>query len=174
MSGARQGELLGLKWSDVDWETNQISIQRNFNQGRWYKPKSKASTRKIDLGETMMTELRKWRLACLPNGLDLVFPSEAGTPLDNHNVLTRHFRPALKKAGLPRIRFHDLRHTYASLLIEQGENIKYVQTQLGHFTPMMTLNVYAHLMSPSNPKAASRLEESVFGAALQGERALLI
>ena len=162
MSGARQGELLGLKWSDTDWETNQISIQRSFNKGKWYKPKSRASTRRIDLGNTMMTELRKWKLSCPPNALDLVFPSEAGTPLDNHNVLTRHFRPALKKAGLPRIRFHDLRHTYASLLIEQKENIKYVQTQLGHSTPMMTLNVYSHLMTPCNQDAPNRLEDTVF------------
>ena len=59
------------------------------------------------------------------------------------NMVQRHFLPALKAAELPRIRFHDLRHTYASLLIEQGENIKYIQNQLGHATPTITLNIYA-------------------------------
>jgi integrase len=78
-------------------------------------------------------------------------------------MLRRCFRPALKAAGLPCIRFHDLRHTYASLLIAQGENIKYIQNQLGHSSPTITLNVYAHLIKDRNPEAARRLENSVFG-----------
>ena len=68
MSGARQGELLGLKWSDVDWDNRQIIIQRSFNKGRWYKPKTKNSVRNIDLGEAMMHQLRKWRMACPKSG----------------------------------------------------------------------------------------------------------
>jgi len=67
-----------------------------------------------------------------------------------------------KRGGLPVIRFHDLRHTYASLLIEQGENIKYIQSQLGHSSPTVTWNVYAHLMKPTNQEAAERLEKTVF------------
>lgn len=78
-------------------------------------------------------------------------------------MLRRYFRPALNAAGLPCIRFHDLRHTYASLLFGQGENIKYIQNQLGHASPTITLNVYAHLMKDRNPEAAQRLENSVFG-----------
>lgn len=163
MSGARQGELFGLKWMDVDWFNRQIHIQRSFNCGAWYKPKSKTSNRKVDLGPATMAELRKWRLACPKNELDLIFPNESGKPLDHGNILNRHFYPALKCAKLPRIRFHDLRHTYASLLIEQGENIKYIQTQLGHASPTVTLDVYAHLMKPVNQEAACRLEKAVFG-----------
>jgi len=72
MSGVRQGELFGLKWTDVDWFNNQIHIQRTFNESAWYKPKSKASKRKIDLGATMMAELKKWKVACPPSKLDLV------------------------------------------------------------------------------------------------------
>jgi integrase len=68
----------------------------------------------------------------------------------------------LGAAGIPKIRFHDLRHTFASLLIEQGENIKYIQSQLGHSSPTMTLDVYAHLISPVNQEAACRLEKQVF------------
>ena len=162
MSGARQGELLGLKWTDVDWFNNQLHIKRSFNEGAWYKPKSKASERKIDLGPAMIAELKKWKMACPPNELDLIFPNEAGNPINHSNMLWRHFFPALKKAGIKRIGFHDLRHTYASLLIEQGENIKYIQSQLGHSSPTVTLNVYAHLMKPVNQEAAMRLEDAIF------------
>jgi integrase len=161
-SGARQGELLGLKWSDVDWKNNQIHIQRTFNHYSWYDTKTEASNRKIDIGPATMRALKKWRLPCPPCELDLIFPNEAGNPLKQNNMCHRYFKPALKKAGLGKVRFHDLRHTYASLLIEQGENIKYIQTQLGHSSPTMTLNVYAHLMRPYNQESAQRLENSVF------------
>ena len=161
-SGARQGELLGLKWTDVDWENSQIHIQRTFNNQRWYIAKTEASNRKIDLGPAMMKTLKEWKLACPPNDLDLIFPNEAGQPINHNNMVNRHFEPALKKAGLPKIRFHDLRHTFASLLIEQGENIKYIQTQLGHSSPTVTWNVYAHLMKSTNQEAPSRLENTIF------------
>ncbi|MDD2316358.1 MAG: site-specific integrase, partial [Desulfobacterales bacterium] len=87
--------------------------------------------------------------------------NEAGQPMNHSNLIARHFLPALKVAGLPVIRFHDLRHTNASLLIEQGESLKYVQSQLGHSSPSVTLNVYAHLMKSENPEAAHRLENMV-------------
>ena len=70
--------------------------------------------------------------------------------------------PALKNAGIDKIRSHDLRHTTASLMIEQGENIKYIQSQLGHSSPTVTLNVYAHLMKPINQEATCRLESAIF------------
>jgi integrase len=161
-SGARQGELLGLRWSDVDWFNNQIHIQRTYNNQSWYDVKTETSNRKIDLGPAMMTELKKWKLACPPCDLDLVFPNEAGGPINHNNMCYRYFEPSLKKAGIGKVRFHDLRHTYASLLIEQGENIKYIQSQLGHSSPTVTLNVYAHLMKPVNQEAACRLEKAIF------------
>ena len=111
----------------------------------------------------MMAELKRWRLACPPNELNLIFPNEAGGPLNHNNVVSRYFEPALSAAKLGKVRFHDLRYTYASLLIEQGENIKYIQSQLGHSSLTVTLNVYAHLMKPVNQKAALRLESSIFG-----------
>jgi integrase len=162
-SGARQGELLALRWSDVDWRHSQIHIQRTFNNGRLFTPKTKTSKRKIDLGPSIMKELKRWRLACPKNDLDLVFPNDVGNHINNKNMLRRHFRPALQAAGCPPFRFHDLRHTNASLRLENGENIKYIQAQLGHATPTITLNVYAHLMKDRNPEAACRLENSVFG-----------
>jgi len=161
-SGARQGELLGLKWSDVDWTNNQIHIQRTFNNQAWYDVKTKTSNRKIDLGPAMMKELKKWKLAYPASKLNLIFPNGAGEPIDHNNFLKRYFKPALKDAKIGKMRFHDLRHAYASLMIEQGENIKYIQSQLGHSSPSVTLNVYAHLMKPTNQEAAIRLENAVF------------
>jgi len=162
MSGARQGELLGLKWSDVDWKNSQIHIQRTYNNGTWYDVKTKASNRKIDLGPSMMGDLKKWKLACKPNDMNLIFPNKVGKPINHSNMRFRYFYPALEDSGIEKIRFHDLRHTYASLLIEQGENIKYIQSQLGHSSPTVTLNVYAHLMNSVNQASAKRLENAIF------------
>jgi integrase len=162
MSGARQGELLGLKWADIDWDNKQLSILRTFNKGRWYQPKSHHSIRRIDLGPAMLSELRKWKMACPPNKQNLVFPTVNGETICHGNMLRRHFYPAVKEAGLKHLRFHDLRHTYASLLIDQGENIKYIQMQLGHSSPTITLNVYAHLLNKQNHESAIRLESAIF------------
>jgi integrase len=153
LSGAREGELLGLKWSDVDFEKKQVYIQRTFNKGRWFPTKTKSSKRKIDLSPAVVLELKKWKLACpihkpespaKPDGeekkadLDLMFPNEAGQPMNYSNMVQRYFEPALIGAGIierdketkkivgTRVKFHSLRQTYASLMIEQGENIKYI------------------------------------------------
>ena len=160
-SGARQGELLGLRWTDILWDSNQISISRTFNNGRFYDAKTSKSIRKIDLGAEMMLALKKWKVACPPN--DLVFPNDEGNPISNKNMMNRHFFPALKKAGIQDIRFHDLRHTYASLKIHQGANIKYIQMQMGHAKATITLDVYAHLLDESNPNSAQELENMVLG-----------
>jgi integrase len=123
MSGVRQGELLALTWPDIDWYNSQLIIRRTFQHGRFYEPKTETSKRKIDLGPTVMAQLKKWKLACPPSELDLIFPSETGKPIDKNNLIRRHFEPALRRAGLPKIRFHDLRHMYASVLIAQGEHL---------------------------------------------------
>ena len=110
----------------------------------------------------MMANLKKWKLACPTNDQNLVFPNQSDNPLDHRYMLRRHYWPAFKKAGISKIKFHSLRHTYASLLIEQGENIKYIQSQLGHSSPTVNLNVYAHLMKSVNQEAARRLENAIF------------
>jgi len=161
LSGGRQGELLGLKWSDILWSDSQIHIQRSFNNQRFYDTKTKGSNRKIDIGPVMLKKLKTWKLECPPGGLDLVFPTANGNPMNHNNMVNRYFLPGLKAAGLKKIRFHDLRHTYSSLLIDHGENIKYIQSQLGHSNPTVTLNVYAHLMKPKNQEAACRLEDAI-------------
>ena len=163
VTGARQGELLGLKWSDIDWDNNQIHIQRTFNNGSWYDVKTKASNRLVDIGPQMVTELKRWRLACPVCDLGLVFPNRVGKPINHNNLVNRYFHPALEEAKIERIRWHDLRHTKASLMIEQKESLKYIQTQLGHSSPTVTLNVYAHLLKPVNQEAACRYENMLFG-----------
>lgn len=164
LTGLRFGEIAGLKWSDIHWGDSQIQVNGTFNHGRFYKPKSKTSRRRVDLAPVLVQKLKEWKLACPKNDLDLVFPNNAGGPLSNTNVVRRHFHPALKRAGVRRVRFHDLRHGYASLMIEQGENIKYIQNQLGHATINIVLDVYGHLLNQTNQAAAERLSATVLGS----------
>ena len=164
LTGMREGELFGLKWSDIDWNANQVCVNRTFSRGRFYPPKTKASKRRIDLPPELVTELKKWRLRCPKSELDLVFPNSVGNPENHGNMLRRGFYPALRRAGLPRIRFHDLRHTYASLLIQQGEHPKYIQQQMGHSSIKVTMDTYGHLMEATNYEAAKRLGETIFGS----------
>ena len=158
-TGLRQGELLGLKWTDIDLFNSQIHVKRTYNHFRFYKPKTKRSKRKVDVPPQMMKQFREWKLACPAN--DLVFPNEIGGPMSSLNMYNRKFLPAIKKAGL-KIRFHDLRHTWISLLIDQGENIKYIQNQAGHASIKTTIDTYGHLMKDINKEAANRLGEAIF------------
>jgi len=162
-TGMRQGELFGLKWPDIDWFNNQVHVKRTFNHGRFYEPKTKTSRRKIDLAPQLATQLKRWKIACPPCNLDLVFPNEQGKPLSPINVVRRKFEPVLKKAELPRIRFHDLRHTYASIQVDLGEYPKYIQHQMGHSSIKITFDTYGHLMKNVNEEAANRLGEAIFG-----------
>jgi len=162
-TGMRQGEILGSKWVDMDWVVGQIQVNRTFNYKRFYEPKSKTSRRKIDLAPQLIAQLKEWQLACPPNKLDLIFPNGEGNPINDSNLRSRIFDPALKKAKIPKIRFHDLRHCYASLLIDQGESPKYIQMQMGHSSINVTFDIYGHLMKDSNQEAASRLGNTIFG-----------
>jgi len=163
MTGMREGETLGLKWDDIDWVAGQVHVKRTYNHGRFYKPKSKTSKRKIDLAPQLITQLKEWQLASPPNELDLVFPTKKRKPMDGASMLKTRFLPALRKAKIPRIRFHDLRHTYASLLIDQGENPKYIQKQMGHSSINVTFDIYGHLMKDANEEAARKLGNTIFG-----------
>jgi integrase len=164
LTGMRQGEILGLKWSDIDWSNDQINVKRTYNHGRFYEPKSKASKRKIDLAPQLVKALKEWKLASHFKAQDdLVFPNPEGKPQNHTRMLRKSFHPTLVRAELRRMRFHDLRHTYASLLIKQGENIKYIQAQLGHSSIQMTMDVYGHLMDTVNREAATKLGRFVFG-----------
>jgi integrase len=102
----------------------------------------------------------------------LIFATSTGTPLDSCNIVKKIFHPALKAAGLHRIRFHDLRHTCASLLINQGESPKYIQSQLRHASIDMTFDRYGHLFPDAGKEAAARMDEALFGNQEKLESAL--
>jgi integrase len=163
-TGMRRGELLGLTWGDIDWHGRRIWVRRSVgSDGRFQQPKTRGSVRAIAMTPTLVSALRLHRMASSFKGDDeLIFPSERGTPLDGRNMVRRLFEPALRKAGLPRMRFHDLRHCFASLLIAQGEHPKLISEQLGHASIQITLDRYGHLMDQSCGDASDRLEAALF------------
>ncbi|MEE8429111.1 MAG: tyrosine-type recombinase/integrase [Gammaproteobacteria bacterium] len=162
-TGMRSGEIRGLQWGDIDWNSGQIHVRRSWKEGQYHEPKTKASIRRIEIPEFLISELREWHLACPTGRDDLVFPNLAGRPMSNTNLLQRGFYPALRRAGLRKIRFHDLRHTFASLLIANGEDIVRVSRLLGHASPTITLNVYSHMLPNEHYGSANRLGELVYG-----------
>ena len=97
----------------------------------------------------------------------MIFCTSLGTPHDRGNVVKREFWPLLKRIGFRRIRFHDLHHTFATLLIDQGESPKYIQAQLGHASFQVTMDRYGHLLPEVNQQAARRLEDSLFGPSVR-------
>lgn len=179
-TGMRRGELLGLRWGDIDWHNNLIHIRRSLychseaelverheeNKEKWRfsTPKSKKSIRAIQMSPRLREALELHRLQCPVSSHDLVFCTAQGSPMDAPNMVKREFLPALSRAGLRRIRFHDLRHTYTTLLIAQGANVKFIQSQLGHSSIEMTLDRYGHLLPDAQRGVGERLDSQVFGA----------
>lgn len=169
-TGMRQGELLGLMWQDVDWKNGNIKIcrQSDYSQSEgghsFPSPKTKAGRRKISLGsgiEVVRTHynlqqrvIRTIRSTWKDHGL--VFPSMVGTPKNPSN-LDRQFKALLKDAGLPAIRFHDLRHTAVSLMIAAGQPINVISRRIGHSSPGFTLNQYSHLLPDQDLEAAEAM-----------------
>lgn len=162
LTGMRRGELLGLKWGDIDRNYTQIHVRRSLWKGQFVTPKSKKSERKIDLSPHLAEALRQHKLTCPASELDLVFCNSEGAPVEPDNMVKRDFLPVLKKAGINRVRFHDLRHTNVALRIEQGQNIKYIQHQLGHASIQTTLDRYGHLLTDVNTEQARKLD-SILG-----------
>jgi len=161
LTGMRRGELLALRRTDIDWASNQIHVTRALWRNQITTPKSKHSIRRIDMTPTLALELKKHILVSPNSELNLIFPNAAGNFMDGGNMVRRHFLPALKRAGVRRVRFHDLRHTNASLRIEQGQNVKYIQSQLGHSSCQVTLDEYGHLMRNSYPEEAIKLDRAL-------------
>lgn len=174
-TGMRQAELMGLKWKDIDWSLGTLQVKRQVRRfkGASYallEPKSKSGTRTIMLGKQALEILRnhKREQEELTNSvgqdwtdLDLVFPSSAGTPLTASNV-RRGFRKLLAASGLPKIRFHDLRHTAASLMLNHGIPVLIVSKRLGHSKPSITLDVYGHLIPSKQEEAAQLMDNLMF------------
>ena len=170
-TGMRQGEILALRWSDIDFESGCLMVQRQLKRvsGRgliFSEPKSRAGRRKVVLGPGMLGALKRQRdlvevMSRRPRGRwhenDLVFPSSTGTPQEPRNVLAA-FKTLLRRASLPDIRFHDLRHTAASLMLQQGIHPKVVQERLGHSTISITLDIYSHVLPSLQDEAAEKLD----------------
>ena len=171
-TGLREGELIGLKWSDLDWKTQKLQIQRQVqrtkDQGLMFcEPKSASGRRVVFLGKTTIEMLRKhFELQQTERQFagakwkenDLVFPTSVGTPMEPSNLL-KHFKDYLKLANLPDIRFHDLRHTAASLMLLKGIHPKVVQERLGHSDIGITLNLYSHVLPGMQEDASEKLDE---------------
>jgi integrase len=171
-TGMRLGELLALQWQDIDGAGRQIHVRRSVYKGTFYVPKTKRGRRRIDVGAQLLGVLDGLRLARAADAPDaLVFPNAQGGALDPDNLGKRVWERALALAGLRHVKIHSLRHTFASLLIAQGESVKYIQTQLGHASAMMTLNVYGHLFPSEKRTAAARLEESFLRSKLLADPA---
>jgi len=160
-SGLRSGEIGGLQWGDIDWRGRSISIRRAVVRGRVTTLKTENSERTVDCSDDLLRALADLRRSrqeqALKSGSQLcpwVFTCRTGKPVGMNNVKARYFKRTLRKAGLRNIRFHDLRHTYASLLLAQGEPITYVANQLGHKNPGITLKIYSHWISKESQREA--------------------
>jgi integrase len=180
-SGMRQGEILGLEWSDIDFERGTVTVRRSLAQvkGKFIlkEPKSKRSRRVIKLPAFVLDALHQHRQKMLieENISKPVFCTKTGQYLGKSNLIRQVFKPIIKNANekalgeakktqssptlLPDIRFHDLRHTHASILLAHGESIKAVSQRLGHSTVELTLRVYYHLLPGADDALADRLQK---------------
>ncbi len=158
LTGLRRGELLGLQGEDIDWNHNQIHVKRSLWKGQIVSPKTRASVRKVDMSPYLANELRQHKFKYLIGDSGFVFSNPEGKPLDPDSLVKRQFHPALKRAGAKRVRFHDLRHTNVALRLEQGQNIKYIQNQLGHASIQTTIDRYGHLLKEVHPEQAKKLD----------------
>jgi integrase len=168
-TGCRVAEILGAAWSHIDWKSGEFRVRRAFREGHFHEPKTRTSYRSIALPAFLLRELKVWRLACPKGPYDLIFPNLDGQPMSYSNLITRGFHPARKRAGIRRIRFHHLRHTYASLMIRNGEDIVVVSRLLGHANASFTFNVYCHMLPRKRNPIGNRLASLVFGNKMETE-----
>lgn len=180
-TGLRQGELLGLRWSSVDFERSRIIVREQYTDGHWDSPKGKRS-RHVPFDNRTATWLKCWRAECPSR--ELVFPvdsdkpRDADKPMDAKNMCNREWRPALKRSGIqaeieasghPSFRFHDLRHVYASRMLDSGASIWELKTTLGHVSVTTTEKSYAHLVPGFLDRLRDRTGELTAGIELEAE-----
>lgn len=175
-TGARRSELLGLRWRDVDLGTAQVTIRRGLTVvdgvARLLQTKT-SRARTLSVGSSVVEAMHQRRTqqeadrqaadGAWSDRFGLVLTEQDGRHLDPMGV-TREFRRLVRASDLPVIRLHDLRHTHASLLLEQGVTAKVVSDRLGHTTIAMTMDIYAHLLPAMDQDAAARLEQAVHGS----------
>ncbi len=167
-TGLRLNEAVALQWGDIDFHSRFIEVRRNYSPlaRRTFTPKS-GKGRRVDmskmLSETLSAlflERKKEKLRKGWNEVpEWIFTGEEGTMIDPDNFRSRVWGKLLQKAEFRRIRIHDLRHTFASLLIQQGESLAYVKEQMGHHSIQVTVDIYGHLVPGGNKAAVDRLDE---------------
>ena len=173
-TGLRRGELLGLRWDDADLEQGTLRVGRALVRegGRHTlgETKTRRGRRQVNLTPRTVAVLKAHRERQLEQRAKhagmyadhgLIFSSEIGTPLNPENLVKRSFKPLLKRSGLPEIRFHDLRHTCATLLMGRGVHPKLVQELLGHATIAMTLDTYSHYLPSMGDQASGAMGEAL-------------
>lgn len=170
-TGLRQGELLGLKWSDVNLEAGTLSVQRSLDTDCTFNPlKRNKSRRSVKLtaqavealkGHKVAQNEERLRLGSLWVDHDLIFPNRVGKPMDADNLYHRGFQPLLKRPGLSGFTFHSLRHTCATLLLTKNVHPKIVQEMLGHATISQTMDTYSHVLPGMQDEAAAALESAL-------------
>jgi integrase len=172
-TGLRQSEVLGLKWSDLDIDNSNLTVQRqlkrNIKNGDYFKTTKTASGRRsIKIGKQTLEKLKEHRKNQALEKMevesweenDLIFPSRLGTPLNQSNLL-KSYKSLIRKSGLKEIRFHDLRHTAASLMLNHGVPVIIVSKRLGHSKVSVTLDTYGHVMSELQDEAAELIDDLI-------------
>ncbi len=169
-TGMRPGEMLALRWSDVDLEAGTLQINRALSEGEFTPPKTARSRRRINLSPATVTALKSHRKRQLEERMakaglwedhDLVFSSSVGTPKSQRN-LNREFKAAAKRAGLPdHFKLYDLRHTCATLLLSRNIHPKYVQELLGHASIALTLDTYSHVIPGMDGGTGGAIDEAL-------------
>ena len=181
--GLRISEITGLRWSDIDFEKRKIQISQSLVQiggkMKFGPPKTKEGEREIEFTKDMNSRLkkhkqqqnkRKMKLGPSWEGEhELVFPATNGAPL-RHRNLRREFNQLIEKAGVPQVRFHSLRHSCATLLLEQNEHPKIVKKLLGHSSIETTLDTYSHVSTDLQARACQKLEDNLEDNNGQGTR----
>lgn len=168
-TGLRRGELLGLRWKDVDIHEGTVTVNQGLVRTKdgliFQEPKTKLSNRTIGISKEVVNELkfhRRRQMAEIENageayeGNGLVFCNELGRPVCPRG-LTRHYERLLKRAGLKKITFHALRHTFATISLEEGVDIKTTQENLGHHSAAFTLDVYSSVTSKMKKDATDKI-----------------
>jgi integrase len=165
-TGMRLGELLGLQWGDVDWHGRFIRVERSYKLGR-ITPTKTGKVRRVDMSDQLIEALRTLhalrKREALKGGQgevkEVIFHRN-GKHMEQ-NYIRRVFKRMLTKAGLREIRLHDIRHTFASLLLSDGASPVYVKEQLGHTSFQMTVDIYGHLIPSSNREMINRLDSQI-------------
>ena len=166
-AGLRLGEVLGLTWDDVDIAGGVLRVRAQLDRkGNRQELKTTAGRREVILVPSLAKELRRYRLSSPhSHGHDLVFTSSSGRTIGHRNLSRRGLGKGCERAGLSGVTFHALRHTFASVLIAQGEDPVFVSRQLGHANPAITLRVYSHLFDAARhaDRARDALEHEYGG-----------